>query len=106
MNTEQKAEALAALCEFSIKFREPINRVGSKAPWYVVQSVVVCDGRFETGTYGNGNNPADAIDDHWRRLAQELPEDSWLIVRQGDKRRSVRWNGFMWVDCVPVAAVA
>lgn len=94
MDYQQKAAALDALSEISIKCR------GVK-DWYVSQQVDVKDvkdGHVLYGEYGNGETPEEAILDHWRRLVEDLPRNKYLVVRGGsDQRRAVRWNGFMWV---------
>lgn len=99
MDFQQKAEALAALTALSIKFREREHRIGGSEPWYVSQKVDVKEGSCLLGTYGNGNTPEEAIEDHWKVLVLDLPRDEYLIVNSGlENRRAVRWNGFMWAD--------
>ena len=60
MDWQQKAEALAALCELRIKFRERQWRIGGPEPWYVEQRVEVKDGSILCGQYGNGSTPEEA----------------------------------------------
>lgn len=99
MEWQQKAAALAALCELRIKFRPAEWRIGGPEPWYVEQQIEVKDGSILCGTYGNGFTPEEAILDHWQKLVTDLPRDQYLVVRAyRDERRAVRWNGFMWED--------
>lgn len=99
LTLDQKAAALAGLAELHVVYREKQWRVrsGSKA-WYVLQHVEIKDGPMLSGDYGNGWTPEAAIEDHWRRLVDELPPGKYLVLHAGDpeKRRAVRWNGFMW----------
>ena len=99
MDWQQKAEALASLTELSIKFRERENRIGSAEPWYVSQKIDIKDGGCLVGSYGNGNTPQEAIEDHWEVLTTKLNRDQYIVVRGlSDERKAVRWNGFMWAD--------
>lgn len=108
MDYQQMSEALAGLCELSIKFREAQWRIGRAEPWYVSQNIVVKKAGASTvvGKGGNGNTPQDAIVDHWRTLVDDLSHDEYLIVGSGDSRRAVKWNGFMWADYPEPARVA
>jgi hypothetical protein len=96
MDWQQKAEALAALGELSIKFREREWRIGASEPWYVQQRVEIKDGGTLCGAYGNGRTPQDAIEDHWRCLVEQLGDRYLVVNAGGEDRRAVRWNGFMW----------
>ena len=88
----QKADALNALAEISIKTR------GLK-DWYVSQRVEIKSGNFLAGQYGNGDTPENAILDHWEKLVTDLPSNSYLVANHGYKtRRAVRWGGYMWKD--------
>lgn len=98
MDWQQKAEALSGLTDLAICFREKRDRIGGHEPWYVLQKIDIKDGSCLHGAYGNGATPQEAIEDHWKRLVDELPPDKYLIARWADKRRAVRWNGFMWQD--------
>lgn len=98
MDWQQKAEALAGLTELAICFREKQDRIGRPQSWYVRQTIDIKDGPCLHGAFGNGHTPQEAIENHWQRLVDELPADKYLVVRAADKRRAVRWNGFMWQD--------
>lgn len=101
MDYQHKAEALAGLCDLFIKYRERQWRIGSAEPWYVQQDINVKEAGASTlvGTYGNGLTPEAAINDHWRALVEDLGHNEYLIVASGtDRRRAVKWNGFMWAD--------
>lgn len=97
---QQMAEALAGLCELSIKYREAQWRLAHAEPWYVSQDIMVKKVGASTvvGTGGNGDTPEHAIIDHWRTLVDDLAHDEYLIVGSGEQRRAVKWNGFMWAD--------
>lgn len=87
---QEKAEALNALAELDIKMR-------AAGDWYIHQDTEVGGDGMLTGTYGNGASPADAINDHWRVLVDELPLDKYIVVSAwSDGRKHFRWNGFMW----------
>lgn len=95
MNWQEKAAALDALSEITLKIRKPED-------WYVCQRVEVKDGIIMRGEYGNGATPEEAIDDHWDRLTFDIAgTEKYLVAYSQDaKRRAVRWNGFMWADVV------
>lgn len=90
MDYQQKAAALEALGNISIRFRSP-------GDWYVQQHVEIKDGSVLVGAYGNGETPIAAIEDHWNELT-DLKNGQYLVVDALRKRRAVRWNGFMWAD--------
>lgn len=99
LDWSQKAEALAALAELSIKYRDQKHRIGKSEPWYVDQNIEIKDGNTLIGVYGNGHDPHSALADHWNQLVTNLEPQQYLIARPEDGfRRSVRWNGFMWAD--------
>lgn len=101
MDWQQKAEALAGLCELRIKYREREWRIGSAEPWYIEQSIYVTEAGASTmgGKFGNGLTPVSAIEDHWKVLVEELGPREYLIVGSSTTgRRAVKWNGFMWAD--------
>lgn len=92
MNFQQKAAALKALSEISVRIRGENN-------WYVNQNVEVKAGGMLEGRYGNGETPESAIEDHWRALVEDLKPEEYLVIHAyGGKRRAVKWNGFMWED--------
>lgn len=95
MDWQQKAAALNALGEISIKFRKP-------GDWYVSQNVDVKDGSILCGEYGNGTTPEEAVLDHWDRLTG-VKYPKYLVGRtffngSVETRKVVLWNGFMWED--------
>lgn len=91
MHWQEKAAALDALAEISLKVRGP-------GDWYVSQDVQIKDDCVLRGEYGNGATPEDAVLDHWKRLVEDIG-GLYLIARtKADNRRAVRWNGFMWTD--------
>lgn len=92
MDWQQKAEALDALAEITLKIR----RAGD---WYVSQNVDIKDECVLRGAFGNGETPEAAIEDHWRQLVTDVPRGMYLIARPiHGQRRAVLWNGFMWAD--------
>jgi hypothetical protein len=90
LTIDEIAQAIAALAPFAIKYRAPEDRMGSTKAWFVEQAVSV---HAETGKYGNGDTPAEALLDHWHILTS-IEENEYLFVRDGAVK--VRWNGFMW----------
>jgi hypothetical protein len=89
MNWEQKLQALNALAQCKLIMRKP-------GDWYVSQSVEVKDGNILCGSYGNGETPDVAVDDHWQVLTNLHPEQCLVTCAYGEKRKAVRWTGFMW----------
>lgn len=92
MNWEEKAVALSALSEISLKMRKP-------GDWYVSHRVEVLEGCVLAGRYGSGSTPEEAIENHWDKLTTQVVGDQCVVVDAGNKRRKhFRWNGFMWWD--------
>lgn len=92
MTWEQKLQALQELGECSLRMREPGN-------WYVSQtSVDIKEGSLLGGGYGNGATPEQAVNDHWERKTNLKPNQYLVINAFSDKRRAVRWSGFMWAS--------
>jgi hypothetical protein len=93
MNWEEKLQALQALGETRLAMRRPGN-------WYVDQRGVEVGGDgMLAGLYGEGEMPINAVDDHWKKYVTNLPADKYIVIgAYTDKRRQVRWNGFMWED--------
>lgn len=92
MEWQKKAAALNALKEISIKMRG----VGD---WYVQQNIEIGGNGLLRGAYGNGKTPAEAIENHWMILVEEVPIGFYLVINAtSDSRRHVRWNGYMWED--------
>ncbi len=92
MTWQQKLAALKALTSTHLEMRSP-------GDWYVAAySREVSVGCMLKGRYGNGETPEAAVDDDWRQIA-ENPEGKIVInAMSPEKRREVRWNGFMWED--------
>jgi hypothetical protein len=91
MTWEQKLAALQVLCETSLKMRKP-------GDWYVSASgrEIGGDGML-IGEYGNGKTPEEAVEDDWRKIAEFLPSDRYVVTgAMRGSRKQVRWNGFMW----------
>ena len=92
MDFQQKAAALNALSEITIKCRGATD-------WYVSQRVRIIEGPMVKCVSGNGTTPEAAVLDHWEELVDNLNSDEYLAVDAlSEHRRVVRWNGFMWAD--------
>ena len=93
MDWQQKAAALDALKAIEIRIRKP-------GDWYVHHGVEIKDNGLLCGDYGNGKTPEDAILDHWERLVTAIEQTpKYLVVNaMTERRRAVRWNGYMWQD--------
>lgn len=91
MTWQQKAAALDALREIELHIRAP-------GDWYVHQGISIGGDGVLVGSYGNGETPELAIEDHWRIYCEELPHDRYIVIEGGIARRHVRWNGYMWQD--------
>jgi len=89
MNMQDKAQALNALAEISIRVRPDRS-------WYVFQLTEIKNGSILEGRYGNGNTPDEAIEAHWENLTNLAPREYIVINASKETRRAVRWNGFMW----------
>jgi hypothetical protein len=94
---EQKFNALNAIAACVLIMRKP-------GDWYVSHpGTSVKDGGCLVGSYGNGSTPQLAILDHWKVLVDDItPTEKYLVLNPAsdDRRRAVRWNGFMWQDVV------
>lgn len=89
MNWEQKLQACQSLCPASLCMREP-------GDWYVDQRIEVKDGCILKVSYGNGQTPQEAVENHWRELTDISP-DQYLVINAGGKNMAAyRWHGFMW----------
>lgn len=93
MNWEEKLQALQALGETRLAMRKPGN-------WYVDQRGVEVGGDGMLAVlYGDGATPIDAVNDHWEQYVNNLPVDKYIVIgAYTEKRRHVRWNGFMWEE--------
>lgn len=96
MTWEQKLEAMQALCGWprvSLKMRKP-------GDWYVeVTCREISSGAVLKGKYGNGYDPASAVEDDWRQCVEELEPREYIVIHAAGKdRRAVLWNGYMWAD--------
>ena len=92
MNWQEKLQALNAVAECKILMRKPDD-------WYVGQSVEISsdDSSVLTGLYGNGATPQEAIENHWDVMTVQLKPEQYVVVNaMSDRRKHVRWNGFMW----------
>ena len=96
MNWEQKLAALMALKFFSFECR--MRKPGD---WYCASGGVECVERGREGSligrYGNGKTPQEAVLDCWEQLTSDDVK-CLVIDAMSDKRREVKWNGYMWED--------
>lgn len=92
MNWEQKLAAIQALGDTSLRMRKP-------GDWYVSSTRMEIGGDgMLSGEYGNGRTPEEAVEEHWR-IYTNLPPGKFIVIgAYTDKRRQVRWNGYMWED--------
>lgn len=90
MTWEEKLAACQALAECHLRMRKP-------GDWYVSHRADVATGCMLEGRFGNGNDPREAVENHWCELTM-LKGDERVVVGAMDQRREVRWNGFMWQD--------
>ena len=51
-----------------------------------------------SGDYGNGSTPEEAIANCWDVLTSDPAKYIVLHAMIPEKRRAVRWNGFMWSE--------
>lgn len=95
MNWEEKLETLQALF--------PDVHVAMRAPgfWCVAKTGEVGGDGFLSSDYGEGNTPAEAVENTWRVLVDQLPGGKWLTPDGG--LSCWRWNGYRWVDVTKTA---
>jgi len=94
MNWQEKAAALNALAPIQILMRGIEN-------WYVQQSAEVKEGAMLKGKYGNGTTPELAIEDHWNQLTDLVGREKYIVIgAMSNRRRQVKWNGYMWKDVI------
>lgn len=93
MTWEQKFAAILALAP------DACLRMRCSGDWYVSNGhIEIKDGCGLVSPTERGRTPEDAVEQHWGRLTN-LPSDQCLVLdAYNDKRRQVRWNGFMWAD--------
>ncbi len=97
MTFDQKVEALAAVIPgipgLSVSYSNMTKQ------WYVSGAGLEYGGNgFLGGFGGHCDTPQEAIEEFWECATN--PPDGLHIAIGGwsDKRRDVRWNGFMWKD--------
>lgn len=91
MNYKQKWIALNALASASIK-------TNVNDDWYVDQPIEVGGDGMLTSVYGIGATPEQAIENHWLKLADNLPEGKYLVINNKKGRKHYRWKEFMWAE--------
>lgn len=99
MTWEQKLEALESLSGFvtaSLRMRAPGN-------WYVVlQGLYIQYPWYQLLSGGDGDSPAAAVENTWKRCVEELPPNCALVLHMylnGEpKRMYYHWNGCRWAS--------
>jgi hypothetical protein len=90
MTWEEKLQACQALCDHTLRMRFPGN-------WYVSASDLnVKEGSILKEKYGNGKDPASAVESHWNEITGLKVEEYLVVDTIGYPRVAVKWNGFMW----------
>lgn len=94
MTYEHKFAAIRALRHFSNAAVLWMSRPGC---WHVSNiGAEIKDGSMLKGVGGSGSTPEAAIEDCWKEITDERV--LLIIDAFGDRRRAVRWNGYMWQD--------
>lgn len=99
MTWEQKFIALKALCpemHLTTNLDQRWVCAGSRLEETSDSSHVLA------GVTGFGSSPETAVENMWLRVEKQ-PADHYFVIGayHGEKRRHVKWNGFMWID-VPI----
>jgi hypothetical protein len=90
---EQKFAAIKAVCEYgdaNLQMRKP-------GDWYVhAKADLVQYGSIMSGSCGgDGSSPQEAVEAAWGRMTRP-GYHIVVFASNANKRRHVRWNGFMW----------
>lgn len=75
--------------DFHIKIRET-------GEWYACCAAEIKRGICLVGVHGNGQTPEEAVDDLWLELTSLQLGEYLVLGAYTDRRRAVKWNGFMW----------
>lgn len=99
MSWEQKFEVLKGLS--GTFFGATVN-MRAPGDWYAgVNGVEIKSGGCLGTVTGNGRTPELAICDLWNKVINvEAPKCLVLNAFDPEKRRHVRWNGFMFQDVI------
>lgn len=91
-NWQQKALAIKSLTGV-FGFHLAMRGVGD---WYVHHAGVSRkEGGCLVGGLQNGADPEDAVSQCWEWMTDPK---FYLVKNENGKRRTVKWNGFMWQD--------
>ncbi len=93
LNWTQKFKAIVAVS----RYREASLRMRDDCSWYVSSmGVDRKEGGMLSGGCQSGISPEDAVEQWWSWAT----DPKYYLITRGtdDKRRAVRWNGFMWED--------
>ena len=90
-------EKAAAFNELDNSFRIQLRDNGE---WYASLPQVEIGGNgCLISISGSGIDPQEAVDDLWKQLVDELPDDKRLVRNaHTDNRREYRWSVFMWKE--------
>ena len=94
---EQKFEAIQALhplgcTEVTLHMRKP-------GDWYMsIPRVEIKKGPILASAGESGNGVVECVRNTWNTITN-LPANEYLVINSfGDKRKAVKWNGFMWKE--------
>ena len=93
MDWEQKLMALKSLSPgIALSMRKPGN-------WYVSAShIEISNGVTLCSPIESEATPEEAVNARWLRLTELQPGGCLVINAMNDKRRAIKWNGYMWED--------
>lgn len=72
--------------------------VRQQGDWYCHVNAEISSKSLLTSPRSSGRTPLEAVDDMWSRYMNLKPDEHIVINAYTDKRRAVKWNGFMWSD--------
>jgi hypothetical protein len=93
MKWEEKLQAIQSFdSEVQLRMRKP-------GDWYVSSRIEIGGDGTLQGAYGNGTSPEEAVLETWDKFVTNLESGYFLVLgAHTDRRREVRWNGFMWEE--------
>lgn len=90
MDWQQKFAAIGAFAGSygtSLMMRKPHD-------WYVSCGMSIGGNGLLEGSYGNGETPEEAVNEHWE-IYSTLPHNRYAVNKENKR---ARWNGFMWAE--------
>jgi hypothetical protein len=91
LNWQQKLQALNVLTPHVLCMRKP-------GDWFVNSNLTIREGCVNIGTYGNGESPQEAVNDHWEIYTNLEKDEQCISVCDGTH---VVWDTFMWKQVKP-----